>query len=101
MTYSLLLHGVGSAMTAKRLPPAPKVLAHTVSVWQRKKILGRGEDPQEIAKALFSLIYGFIVQSGLTGEASPEILTRVLKGLLACPMSNQGGAASSSRRPQK
>ena len=76
----------------------PKVLAGTVAAWQQKKILEPGGDPVEIAKAFVSFFYGFIVQAALLGEASPEILTRGLKGLLSSQVAKRSRAKKAENR---
>lgn len=54
-----------------------------VARWQESGELERSSDPKEVAKALLSFFYGFIVQSALLGEFDPKAITRGMKGLIA------------------
>jgi hypothetical protein len=58
-------------------------LAQIVVQWQKSKYLKSRAKPEDLAKALLSFFYGFIVQSALLGELHPNTVVRGMEGILA------------------
>ena len=57
-------------------------LADAVRQWQADGTIDAGADPQELAKVLFGLVPGFIVQRQLLGDVQPDRYAGALAALL-------------------
>lgn len=60
-----------------------KSLSKLIERWQKKGLIDAKADPDDIAKALFSFLLGFIAQSALIGDIKPRSLTRGINALIA------------------
>lgn len=60
-----------------------KSLSKLIERWQKKGPIDAKADPDDIAKALFSFLLGFIAQSALIGDIKPRSLTRGINALIA------------------
>jgi TetR/AcrR family transcriptional regulator, transcriptional repressor of aconitase len=58
-------------------------LVDVMRQWQKSKYLRSDVDPEDIGKAFFSLLLGFVAQQALLGDATPEALTSGMEALLA------------------
>ena len=59
-----------------------KSLSKLVEKWQKKGLLDGKANPDDVAKALLSLILGFIAQSALIGDVKPRSFARGVIGLV-------------------
>jgi TetR/AcrR family transcriptional regulator, transcriptional repressor of aconitase len=71
-------------------------LTQMVGKWQKSGEMDSSSDPKDVAKALLSFFYGFIVQSALLGEVDPKTMARGMEGLIAGGGSGVGWAGSAS-----
>jgi TetR/AcrR family transcriptional regulator, transcriptional repressor of aconitase len=60
-----------------------KSLSKLIERWQKKGFLDGKADPEDVAKALLSLLLGFIAQSALLGDVKPRNMARGVIGLVA------------------
>jgi TetR/AcrR family transcriptional regulator, transcriptional repressor of aconitase len=67
-----------SAFQANYRAALTRVVVH----WQKIGELESSSDPNDVGKTLLSFFLGFVVQSALLGELSPDTITRGMKGLL-------------------
>lgn len=59
-----------------------EALVNIVRKWQKRKDLRSTGNPEDTAKALLALFLGFIAQSAILGELSPETVARGMEGFL-------------------
>lgn len=57
-------------------------LAEAVRGWQRDGVVAADADPEDVAKVLFGLLPGFIVQRQLLGDVQPDRYAAALGALL-------------------
>jgi AcrR family transcriptional regulator len=62
-----------------------KSLTKLVERWQKKGYIEAKADADDVAKAIMSLLLGFIAQSALIGDVKPRNLARGLGALMAGP----------------
>jgi TetR/AcrR family transcriptional regulator, transcriptional repressor of aconitase len=60
-----------------------KSLSKLVERWQKKGLIEPKADPDDVAKALLSLLLGFIAQSALIGDVKPRSVARGMTSLMA------------------
>jgi AcrR family transcriptional regulator len=60
-----------------------EALVNIVRQWQKRKYLPSAGNPEDLAKALLAFFLGFIAQSAILGELSPETVARGMEGFLS------------------
>lgn len=75
-----------------------ELLTEVVRRWQKTGEISSKGKPQVIAKALLSLILGFIVQSAILGDISPDAYAKGFEGLLLAPLQPQNSTKRKSAK---